>query len=68
MEKLHQIQNISLTIEERDITTREDWFAAYEYEIPVLLQKLPTGEEKPIPRPSPRASVKQLEQILNNLK
>ena len=26
----------SLDLEVRDITTREDWFAAYQYEVPVL--------------------------------
>jgi len=64
LEKLQQIQNIPIEIEERDITTREDWFTTYQFEIPVLFQKLPSGEEKLIPRPSPRASLKQLEKIL----
>jgi hypothetical protein len=62
-EKLAAVQNINLNLEIRDITTREDWFAAYQYEIPVLCQKLPTGE-KPLPRLSPRASVVKLEQML----
>jgi hypothetical protein len=62
-EKLEMVQNIEFELEIRDITTREDWFAAYQYEIPVLCQKLPEGE-KPLPRLSPRASVKQLEQLL----
>jgi hypothetical protein len=57
------VQNIEFELEIRDITTREDWFAAYQYEIPVLCEKLPEGE-KPLPRLSPRASVKQLEQLL----
>ncbi|MDY6897115.1 MAG: glutaredoxin family protein, partial [Cyanobacteriota bacterium] len=26
----------TLDLEVRDITTREDWFAAYQYEVPVL--------------------------------
>ncbi len=62
-EKLEMVQNIEFELEIRDITTREDWLAAYQYEIPVLCQKLPAGE-KPLPRLSPRASVKQLEQWL----
>lgn len=62
-EKLEMVQNIEIELEVRDITTREDWFAAYQYEIPVLCQKFPEGE-KPLPRLSPRASVKQLEQLL----
>ncbi len=62
-EKLAAVQNIDFNLEIRDITTREDWFAAYQYEIPVLCQKLPTAE-KPLPRLSPRASVAKLEQML----
>ncbi|MEH2371138.1 glutaredoxin family protein [Nostoc sp.] len=69
-EKLEQIQNLSFELEVRDITTREDWFAAYEYEVPILYlsnrqdAKDAEGSEKLLPRPSPRASVQQLEQML----
>jgi glutaredoxin len=83
-EKLEQIQNLSqnlsFELEVRDITTREDWFGAYEYEVPVLFlsNRLRTASrredakdaeggrlsEEPLPRPSPRASVQQLEQML----
>ena len=72
-EKLEQIQNIPFELEIRDITTREDWFAAYQYEVPVLFasrshsgQNQPSATEnlQPIPRPSPRATVKQLEKTL----
>ncbi|MHC5595835.1 MAG: glutaredoxin family protein [Nostoc sp.] len=69
-EKLEQIQNLSFELEIRDITTREDWFAAYEYEVPVIYLSNRRGaegaeeEEKLLPRPSPRASVQQLEQML----
>jgi hypothetical protein len=62
-EKLEQITDIALEIELRDITTREDWFNIYQYEVPVLLVKKPEGEQL-IPRPSPRISVNQLQQIL----
>lgn len=62
-EKLAQIQGIDFELELRDITQREDWFQAYQYEIPVLMLRGETGE-KPIPRPSPRASVAQLTQLL----
>ena len=62
-EKLAQVSNIDFELEIRDITTNPDWFAAYEYSIPVLCQKLPSGE-KPLPRLSPRASVAKLEQML----
>lgn len=86
-EKLVQIQSLNLTLDVRDITTRDDWFQAYQYEIPVLV--LVGGEEKgeageaiqnsklhpssltppsssliPLPRPSPRATVPQLEKML----
>ncbi|BAZ46186.1 glutaredoxin 2 [Chondrocystis sp. NIES-4102] len=62
-EKLAEVSNIDFELEVRDITTRDDWFAVYQYEIPVLCQKLPEGE-KPLPRLSPRASVAKLEQML----
>ncbi len=86
-EKLEQITSLSFDLEIRDITTREDWFQRYQYEIPVLLlarsQELGFPERQPtgvtsqesvknevsealilLPRPSPRASVRQLEQML----
>ena len=68
LETIIQMGNIpSLELEIRDITTRDDWFKAYEYEIPVLFY---TGEDgdnlKPIPRPSPRITVQKLQQILQN--
>ncbi len=65
-EKLQQVQlpeNLALDLEIRDITTRDDWFGLYQYEIPVLL--ISHNEvETSIPRPSPRATVAQLEQML----
>lgn len=61
--KLEQVSQIEFELEIRDITTREDWFAAYQYEIPVLCQKL-LEREKPFPRISPRATVSKLEQML----
>jgi hypothetical protein len=71
-EKLEQIKNLRFELEIRDITTREDWFGAYQYEVPVLYlsnrrdAKGAEGglSEEPLPRPSPRASVQQLEQML----
>ena len=62
-EKLVRVSNISFELEVRDITTSEDWFNLYQYEVPVLCQQLPEAE-KPLPRLSPRASVKQLEKML----
>ncbi|MBE9128160.1 glutaredoxin family protein [Coleofasciculus sp. LEGE 07081] len=62
-EKLEQIQNLNLELEVRDITSREDWFQAYQYEVPVLCRKIGDKEES-IPRPSPRTTVQKLEQML----
>ncbi|NJL09245.1 MAG: glutaredoxin family protein [Calothrix sp. SM1_7_51] len=69
-EKLEEIiENRSfplLQLEIRDITTREDWFLAYQFEIPVLFVANGEGVESDsqIPRPSPRLTVLQLEQFL----
>lgn len=62
-EKLAQIQSLPIQLETRDITTREDWFQAYQYEIPVLDFVLGSGTVR-LPRLSPRASVQQVEQML----
>lgn len=62
-EKLEQIRSLSFELEVRDITTREDWFSAYQYEVPVLCRKA-VGREEHLPRPSPRATVPQLQQML----
>lgn len=62
-EKLEQISNLEFELQVRDINTREDWFNAYQYEVPVLCQKLPDGE-KPLPRIPPRTTVAKIEQIL----
>ncbi len=70
-EKLRQITTPQFELEIRDITTRDDWFQAYRYEIPVLcLESLaslsspaptfPPVTLTPLPRPSPRATVQQL--------
>ncbi|MBM0741336.1 glutaredoxin family protein [Phormidium sp. CLA17] len=81
-EKLEQIHSILLELEIRDITTRDDWFQQYQYEIPVLfwvkktpLLNLSYGETLSeqhstlfsITRPSPRATIAQLEQMLQKL-
>ena len=63
-EKLEQIQNPQWTLDVRDITTRDDWFQAYQYEIPVLCWQRTPEQLEPIPRPSPRSTVHQLEQML----
>lgn len=68
-EKLAQIPGLDFMLEVRDITSRDDWFQTYQFEIPVLVLETTAssgGETTtyPIPRPSPRANVKQLEQML----
>lgn len=62
-EKLAQVTDPAFTLEVRDITTNQDWFAQYEYTIPVLTT-VQNGAEIPIPRLSPRASVAQVAQML----
>jgi hypothetical protein len=62
-EKLAQIITLDIQLEIREITTNPEWWEQYQYEIPVLC--LQVGDvEKPIPRFSPRASVAQVQQIL----
>lgn len=70
-EKLEQITSLEFDLEVRDITTRDDWFQQYQYEIPVLFLAPDSPSPTPhppspisIPRPSPRASVQQVEQML----
>ncbi|MBW4655228.1 MAG: glutaredoxin family protein [Kaiparowitsia implicata GSE-PSE-MK54-09C] len=71
LEKLAQVDSISLHIEVRDITTRPDWFNAYQYEIPVMywanLAEQPESAWVPVPRMSPRASVRQMAEMLQKL-
>lgn len=69
IEKLEEIQDPSLELEIRDITSRDDWFQAFQYEIPVLYKREVslTSEqvmETPLPRPAPRLSVEQLQRFL----
>jgi hypothetical protein len=64
-EKLQQIQELDFTLEVRDITTQDDWWAAYQYEVPVLYRVNPLdGTLERLPRPSPRATVLQLQRLL----
>lgn len=64
-EKLLQIISTQqeLSLEVRDITTREDWWQAYQYEVPVLFLNV-NGRSLPLPRPSPRATAGQIQQLL----
>lgn len=63
-EKLAQIKALSFELEIRDITTDKNWFAVYQYEIPVLHFVTNEDKEQAIPRPSPRLSVEGLEKFL----
>ncbi|HAE05743.1 glutaredoxin family protein [Richelia intracellularis] len=66
LETIIQTGNIpSLKLEVRDITTCDDWFIAYEYEVPTLFYRSEDGSDlRPIPRPSPRITLQKFEQIL----
>ncbi len=70
-EKLAQVRGVSVDLEIRDITTRDDWFQAYQYEIPVLIwqRDRPNSPPEliPLPRLSPRSSVAQLEALLQKV-
>ncbi|MEO0535412.1 MAG: glutaredoxin family protein [Cyanobacteria bacterium P01_A01_bin.123] len=66
-EKLAQVRNPQFELEIRDITSRPDWFQAYQYEIPVLCWVSEGGvspAEKALPRISPRASAAQVARLL----
>jgi Glutaredoxin-like domain (DUF836) len=58
-EKLRQVPDAELEV--RDITTREDWFEQYQYEIPVVML---APSERVLPRFSPRSSVAHIAQLL----
>ena len=62
-EKLQAVRSdpfdLEFDLEIRDITSRSEWFAAYEYEIPVLFV-----ENVELPRVSPRSGPAQLAQML----
>jgi hypothetical protein len=66
-EKLSQVSAIAIELEIRDITTDPAWFERFQYEIPVLTV-LDGDQEQSVPRFSPRASVKQVEQMLQKMR
>jgi hypothetical protein len=66
-EKLVAASHLNFDLEVRDITTRDDWFQRYQYEIPVLCQVIEGGAvpvETALPRLSPRASQARVEQLI----
>ncbi len=66
--KLEQIHDPPFHLEIRDITTRNEWFQAYQYEVPVLCRVDQKGAdqclETVLPRPSPRVSLDRLQRFL----
>ncbi len=66
-EKLVAASHLAFELEVRDITTRDDWFQRYQYEIPVLCH-VTQGESGPqeisLPRLSPRAPQTKVEQLI----
>lgn len=66
-EKLAAAAHLPFELEVRDITTRDDWFQRYQYEIPVLccVRDGDLGrQEMPLPRLSPRAPQAKVEQLI----
>ena len=63
-EKLGHVQGLEFDLQVRKIEANEAWFDAYQYEVPVLKQLFENGDEKLIPRPSPRITVERLERHL----
>jgi hypothetical protein len=66
-EKLEAASHLPFELEVRDITTQADWFARYQYEIPVLCRvvETPAGpQEQRLPRLSPRVSQARVEQMI----
>ena len=64
-EKLEAISSFEFQLIIRDITRNSEWHDAYQLEVPVLKQLIPSNNlEKLIPRPSPRLTVQQLEKHL----
>lgn len=63
-----KLAELPVQLEKRDITQNEVWFQKYQYEVPVLClpmdQSAEAPVERPLPRVSPRASIKQLAQML----
>ncbi|MEM9772746.1 MAG: glutaredoxin family protein, partial [Cyanobacteria bacterium P01_D01_bin.73] len=68
-----QSSDLAFSIVRRDITTRDDWFQRYQYEIPVVFLSAValTDDDDPVasgaialPRLSPRSPVDRVEQWL----
>lgn len=57
-----KLAELPVQLDKRDITKNEVWFQKYQYEVPVLC--VDAEGERPLPRVSPRASVKQVAQMI----
>jgi hypothetical protein len=62
-EKLRQLAVPVFNLEVREITARPEWWEAFQYEVPVLYLQV-ADREILLPRPSPRATLSQLQQML----
>ncbi|MGB7086920.1 MAG: glutaredoxin family protein [Phormidesmis sp.] len=66
-----KLETLPVQLEIRDITTNEQWFQTYQYEVPVLCHlaewsgdsAAPRSEQR-LPRLSPRASVAQVARMI----
>jgi hypothetical protein len=64
VEKISQIPGLESHLQIRDITTQSEWWNRYQWEVPVLCWW--NGQvEQILPRISPRASVTQVQRILD---
>lgn len=74
-----KLETLPIQLDIRDITQKEEWFGKYQYEVPVLCQRVhqsaaaagtadnagPSApSERALPRISPRASAAQVAQII----
>ena len=65
-----KLEALPIQLEIRDITQNPAWFQKYQYEVPVLCQPVAAANEaasiveKPLPRLSPRASVRRVAQMI----
>ena len=62
-----KLEELSIPLEVRDITQNPSWLQKYQYEVPVLCQQVDTTDgpmERALPRMSPRASTKQVAQMI----
>ena len=62
-----KLAELPVQLEMRDITQNKTWFQKYQYEVPVVClpaEATSASIERPLPRLSPRASVKQVSAMI----